>query len=97
MSPNPPIPEPQGDPLFKDIRHLIDDARTTVAAAANMALTQLSWRIGQRINVEVLGGERAAYGDRIVSTLSRQLVERYGQGYCTVSAAAWQPRRCWQQ
>lgn len=83
MSPNPPIPEPQASPLLEDIRHLIDDARSTVAAAANMALTQLSWRIGQRINVEVLGGERAAYGDRIVSTLSRQLVERYGQGYST--------------
>lgn len=38
-----------------------------------MGLTLLYWRIGQRISVETLGGERAAYGEEIVSTLSRQL------------------------
>lgn len=72
-------------PLFEDIRALIEDARTTVAVAANMALTQLSWRVGRRLNVDVLGGERAAYGEQIVSTLSRQLVERYGRGYSAKS------------
>ena len=37
--------------------------------------------IGKRINLEVLGSERAAYGEQIVATLSRQLVAEYGRGY----------------
>jgi len=39
-----------------------------------MGLTLLYWRIGQRIHREVLGSERAAYGEQIVVTVSRQLV-----------------------
>ena len=46
-----------------------------------MGLTLLYWRIGQRIHREVLGSERAAYGEQIVVTVSRQLVGDYGRGY----------------
>ena len=38
-------------------------------------------RIGQRIHREVLGSERAAYGEQIVVTVSRQVVLDYGRGY----------------
>ena len=48
--------------LLADIRDLIEEARAAVAATVNAGLTLLYWRIGQRINVEVLQGERAAYG-----------------------------------
>jgi len=40
----------------------------------NAALTTLYWQIGKRINDEILKGNRAGYGEQIVSTLSRQLV-----------------------
>jgi predicted nuclease of restriction endonuclease-like (RecB) superfamily len=43
--------------------------------------TLLFWRIGRRIHHEVLGSERAAYGEQIVATLSRQLAMDYGRGY----------------
>lgn len=36
------------------------------------------WHIGNRINQELLGGERAAYGKQIVAGLSKQLTEVYG-------------------
>jgi hypothetical protein len=62
-------------------RVLIEEARRQTAIAVNMALTLLYWRIGRRIHLEVLGSERAAYGERIVATLSRQLVAGYGRGY----------------
>jgi predicted nuclease of restriction endonuclease-like (RecB) superfamily len=39
------------------------------------------WEIGRYIGSVLLGGERAAYGKRIFSTLSRKLVERYGSGF----------------
>ena len=60
--------------LLGDIRRLIAEARRQTAAAVNVGLTLLYWRVGKRIHLEVLGSERAAYGERIVVTLSRQLV-----------------------
>ncbi len=62
-------------------RALIAEARRQTTVAVNMGLTLLYWRIGQRIHREVLGSERAAYGEQIVVTVSRQLVVDYGRGY----------------
>ncbi len=67
--------------LTGDIRRMIAEARVTVAVAANSTLTLLYWRIGRRIGTEVLQGERAEYGQRIISTISKQLVEENGQSF----------------
>lgn len=67
--------------LFAEIRTLVADAKQQTAAAVNATLTQLYWQIGQRINQEVLGGERAAYGKQIVATLARQLNAEFGRGF----------------
>jgi len=47
------------------------------------ALTMLYWRIGGRINQEILKGSRADYGAEIVSTVARQLEQEYGSGFST--------------
>ncbi|WP_232061901.1 DUF1016 N-terminal domain-containing protein [Variovorax sp. PBS-H4] len=67
--------------LVDDIRSLIADARLHVATTANATLTLLYWRVGQRIRTEVLGGDRAEYGEQIVVTLSRQLSAEHGSGF----------------
>lgn len=59
--------------LLGDLRRLIEETRAAVAAAANAGLTMLYWRIGQRVNQEILQGKRADYGTEIISTVSRQL------------------------
>lgn len=64
--------------LLSDIRQLIEVARNQVAAAVNSTMTLMYWHIGHRINRELLGGERAAYGKHIVSNLSRELTQQYG-------------------
>ena len=69
------------DALLSEIRGLIDDARRQVAQIANSALTLTYWKIGKRIGVEILGGERAAYGSQIVVSLARQLEQDYGNGF----------------
>lgn len=69
------------DSLLAEIRALIEEARTQVSRAANSALTLTYWRVGRRIGVEILGGERAAYGSQIVVSLARQLESEYGQGF----------------
>jgi hypothetical protein len=67
--------------ILRDVRQLITDARRQTAVAVNMGLTVLYWRIGKRLSVEVLRSERAAYGEQIVATLSRELVTEFGRGY----------------
>jgi predicted nuclease of restriction endonuclease-like (RecB) superfamily len=73
--------KPDTATLLSDIRRMIEAARAAVAVAVNRRLTDLYWRIGKRINGEILRGERAAYGDEIVSTVSRQLEMEYGTGF----------------
>lgn len=80
MKQNSPIP-PTGNNLLSEIRQLIDSSKAQVAIAVNSTMTLLYWHIGERINREILGGERAAYGKQIVATLARQLTEIYGKGF----------------
>lgn len=67
--------------LLGDIRTLIEQGRQQLVVTVNSALTTLYWQIGQRIQHEILQGERAAYGEQIVLTLSRQLELDYGRGF----------------
>lgn len=67
--------------LAADVRGMIEQTRSQVARVVNAGMTLLYWRIGMRIQTEVLGSERAEYGMKIVSTLSRQLVDDYGSGF----------------
>jgi len=64
--------------LMKDLRQIIDQARGHVATTANYAMTMMYWHIGERINREVLGNQRAEYGKQIVAPVVRQLQEEYG-------------------
>ena len=67
--------------LVADVRRLIDNARQRAAAAVNAELTLLYWQVGHRIHREILGSQRAGYGEAIVSTLARQLRADYGRGW----------------
>lgn len=67
--------------LFVDIRQMIEATRTQVAVTVNSAMTLMYWHIGDRINREVLGGERATYGKQIVETLALNLTKEYGRGF----------------
>ena len=85
MSELTPAPNPPGSlvptALVEDLRRLIDLARRQAAVAVNAGLTLLYWKVGDRIRREVLGPERAGYGEQIVVTLSHQLVSEFGRGY----------------
>ncbi|MBU0702058.1 DUF1016 family protein [bacterium] len=67
--------------LVSDIRKMIDETREAVAVAINVGLTVLYWRIGKRINIEILKGKRAEYGKEILPTLSAKLTPIYGEGF----------------
>ena len=72
---------PDAAALLRDLRALIDAGRTRVAQAVNAGMVLLYWSVGDRIRREILGEKRGAYGEQIVSTVSRQLTADYGRGF----------------
>ncbi|MGB6220702.1 PDDEXK nuclease domain-containing protein [Haloferula sp.] len=67
--------------LVADVRSMIEQTREGVARTINAGMTLLYWRIGKRIQTEVLNNERAEYGKEIVQSLSAQLSEEFGRGF----------------
>lgn len=59
--------------LIKDLRQYIEQARQRVAQTVNSEITLMYWHIGERINRDILGNQRAEYGRQIESTLSTKL------------------------
>ena len=75
-------------PLFDDLRQIINQTRNRVAVNVNAELTLMYWHIGERINREVLGNERAEYGKQIVPAVSTQLQSEFGK-------KGFEPRSIW--
>lgn len=67
--------------LFIQLSQLIEQSKQQVAIQANSSVTILFWQIGNRINQDILKYKRADYAKQIVSTLSTQLKERYGNNF----------------
>jgi len=64
-----------------DVRTMIAQTRDAVARTVNAGVTLLYWRIGKRIQADVLQNQRADYGREILATLSQQLSADFGRGY----------------
>ena len=69
------------DALLHEIRALIEDARRQVAHAVNAGLTITYWQIGKRLLTENLTDGRGEYGQKILATLSAELVREFGKGF----------------
>lgn len=67
--------------LLKDIHKMIEESRQKAAVTVNAALSILYWQIGNRINKDILDEKRAAYGERILPTLSAKLMPKFGNGF----------------
>lgn len=77
------LPDSRG--LLADLRELIEAARAGVAQTVYSAQVTLHWRVGHRLLADILKYQRAAYGDQIVATVSRQLTADYGRGFAEKS------------
>lgn len=67
--------------LLVDIRALIESARQRAVSTINSELTILYWRVGRRIHLQLLDGQRAQYGEEVLTTLAAQLVREYGNSF----------------
>lgn len=70
--------------LISDLRQIVEQCRNRVAMNVNAELTMMYWHIGERINRDVTGNNRAEYGKQIVSTVSAQLQAEFNsKGFAT--------------
>lgn len=67
--------------LHADVRGLIQNARERVSLYVNQETVLLYWDIGERLRRDVLGFERAPYGQRIIHNLGLELTREFGRGY----------------
>lgn len=67
--------------LFDDIAKMVSDGKSHIATEFNSTVVVLYWSIGKRINEEILKGDRANYGDQIISHVSEELTTKFGKGY----------------
>ena len=68
--------------LIKDIKTILDAARSQAASAINAAMLNAYWKIGERIVLEEQGGKlRAEYGATSLKELSKQLTIELGKGF----------------
>lgn len=74
------------DLLYSDTCIIIEEARNYAYRAVNIALTLRNWQFGERIaRVNLDGAERAEYGKKIITELSRDLTNKYGKGFDRIS------------
>lgn len=65
-----------------DIQAILERARSKARSAVNTAMVEAYWLIGQRIvQEEQQGSSRAAYGERLLTNLSRALSASFGKGF----------------
>ena len=67
--------------LFGELSGMIEQSRRSIYENARNTMVLLFWKIGERINQEILQNKRADYGKQIVSQLATQLAEKYGRSF----------------
>lgn len=67
--------------LVRELRALIEASRGIVAQTVNSELVWLYWQVGTRLRQEIVGEERASYGERVVAGVAKTLSEEYGRGF----------------
>ena len=67
--------------LFQRISEIIEYRKARAGAYSNCEVILMYWEVGIHINSVVLDGGRAAYGKKILSTLSTKLMRVYGNSF----------------
>lgn len=75
-------PAQEYEALLQNVGETLSRGRTQATAAVNSAMVQTYWEIGRHIvEYEQHGKEKAEYGSNLLKQLSRDLTDRYGDGF----------------
>ncbi|MBX3399513.1 MAG: DUF1016 family protein [Gemmataceae bacterium] len=70
------------NPLYRDIRDVLEAARAGAYRAVNTAMVQSYWHVGRLIvEHEQKGKKRAEYGMEVIRELSQRLTAEFGKGF----------------
>ena len=69
------------NPIFEEIRNLVNSSRNRVYSAVNTEMLNLYWNIGKIIMEIQHGDERATYGNAVLERLSEKLTNEFGKGF----------------
>jgi len=65
--------------LHREVRSLLEAARSTAYRAVNVAMVHAYWQVGRLIvEHDQRGRKRAAYGEAVLEELSRRLTTEFG-------------------
>ncbi len=68
--------------IYREVKNIIEQARSQSLRAVNFAMVQAYWNIGQVIVEEEQKGRlRAEYGKHLLKELSVRMTEDFGKGY----------------
>ena len=81
MSKNLSLTNENINPIFEEIRDLINNSRNRVYSTVNTEMLSLYWNIGKIIMEIQQGNERASYGDSVLNKLSQKLTAEFGKGF----------------
>ena len=74
------------EPLYREIRAVLESARTGAYRAVNTVMVQAYWQVGRLIVEHEQGGRRrAAYGEAVLDDLSQRLTADFGRGFTTTN------------
>jgi len=75
------LPSKTIDALYNDVKHIIDESRSSIYRAANFGMVQAYWNVGRLIvEEEQTGGQRATYGEELIKQLAKRLTKQ-GAGF----------------
>jgi hypothetical protein len=70
------------DALYRDVRAILDQARSSAYRAVNLAMVTAYWQVGRLIvEHEQQGRRRAQYGEAVVASLAGRLSADLGRGF----------------
>ena len=69
------------NPIFEEIKGLINTSKNRVYSAVNTEMLNLYWNIGKIIMEIQQGNERASYGKAVLENLSKKLINEFGRGF----------------
>ncbi|HTG34985.1 MAG TPA: PDDEXK nuclease domain-containing protein [Thermoanaerobaculia bacterium] len=80
-TPAPPVAR-SAEPLYREIRSVLESARAGAYRAVNAAMVQAYWQVGRLIvEHEQKGRRRAGYGEAVIATLAERLTQDLGRGF----------------
>lgn len=69
------------DNIYEEINALIKQKKSDVKKVVNDTMVSLYWGIGKKLAEEITGDHKPEYGKKVVTEISKRLVNEYGTGF----------------